>query len=76
MKFQFSQQVFKKYSNIKFYDNLSIGSQVVLCRQTHIIKLIVAFHNFANACNRFLEWFSKYKSGVTSLKMPNTSDLN
>ena len=28
------QQVFKKYSNMKFHENLSNGSQVFPCRQT------------------------------------------
>jgi len=29
MKIEFSQLIFKKYSNIKFHKNLSTGSQVV-----------------------------------------------
>ena len=50
MKFEFSQQIFEKDSYIKFHQN---GSRVVPCgqteRQTDMTKLIVAFHNFANA---------------------------
>jgi len=34
MKLEFSQQIFKIYSNIKFHENLSGGSLVVPCRQT------------------------------------------
>jgi len=57
-KLELSQQIFKKYSNTKFY---SYGSQVLPCgrrdtqtdgrtkRKTDITKLMVAFRNFANA---------------------------
>jgi len=31
MKLEFSQQIFEKYSNIKFYENPFSGSRVVLC---------------------------------------------
>ena len=52
IKFQFSQQIFKKSSDIKYTENLSSGSQGVPCRhidgQTDMIKLIVAFCNFVN----------------------------
>jgi len=34
MKLEFSHQIFEKYSNIKFHENPSGGSQVVPCRQT------------------------------------------
>ena len=36
------------YSNIKFHENPSCGSRVVLCRRTDTTKLIVAFHNSGN----------------------------
>ena len=49
MKLEFSGQIFKKSSNIKFHKNLSSGSQVVSCGQTDMTKLIVAFRNFADA---------------------------
>jgi len=53
MKLEFSQQIFKKCSNIKFLENPSSGSLFVPCRQTDrqtdMTKLIVAFCNFANA---------------------------
>jgi len=35
-KLEFSQQIFEKYSNIKFHENLSCGSRVVSCGQTDI----------------------------------------
>ena len=34
MNLEFSQQIFEKYSNIKFNDNLSSGSGIVPCRWT------------------------------------------
>jgi hypothetical protein len=53
MKLEFSRQLNEKYSNIKFYENPSIGSRVVHCGwtggQTDITKLIVAYRNFASA---------------------------
>ena len=48
MTLEFSQQIFERSLNIKFYQNPSSGSRVVPCGQTDI-KLIVAFRNFANA---------------------------
>jgi hypothetical protein len=51
-KLEFSRQIFEKFSNIKFPENPSIGSRVVLCGgtdgQTDTMKLIVVFRNFAN----------------------------
>jgi hypothetical protein len=53
MKLEFSRQDFEKSSNIKFHENSSIGSRVVPCGwadgRTDMTKLIVDFHNFANA---------------------------
>jgi len=34
IKLEFSQHFFKKYSNIKFHQNLSSGSWVIPCGQT------------------------------------------
>jgi len=34
MKFEFSRQIFEKYSNIKFQENMSSGSRVVPCGRT------------------------------------------
>ena len=48
MKLEFSEQIFEKYSNVKFHENPSCGSRV-LCGQTDMTKLIVAFRKSANA---------------------------
>jgi hypothetical protein len=44
--------VFEKYSNIKFNENPSSGSQVVPCGRTdeeiNMMKLIVLLHNLIN----------------------------
>ena len=56
-KLEFSQQIFEKYSNIKFHENQSSGSGVVPCGQTDgqadgqtdMTKLKVAIHCFSNA---------------------------
>jgi len=51
MKLESCNTFSKKYSNTKFNLNLSSGSLNVTCRhtdrQTKMIKLTVAFHNFA-----------------------------
>jgi hypothetical protein len=49
MKLEFSQQIFEKYSNIKFHENPSIGSPVLPCIRTDTTKLTDAFRNFAKA---------------------------
>jgi len=54
MKFEFSRQNFEKSSNIKFRENPSSGSRVVLCKRTDITKLIDAFRSFANAPEKSL----------------------
>jgi len=50
MKLYFPPKIFEKYSNIKFHENPSSGSQVVPCgltdSQTDTTKLLVAFRNF------------------------------
>jgi hypothetical protein len=43
MKVEFSQQIFKKYSSIKFCENLSSESWM------DMLKAVVASHNFVNA---------------------------
>jgi len=54
MKLEFSWQIFRKHSNIKFHENPFSGSRVVACGQTdgrrdRMRKSIVAFLNFTNA---------------------------
>ena len=52
-KLELSQQIFEKYSNIKFYENPSSESRAVAGgwtdRQTEKMKQTVPFRNFANA---------------------------
>ena len=60
MKLELSRQGLEKYSNVKFHGSLSSGNLVVQCGRTDgrtdglkdITKLIVAFHNFANASTK------------------------
>jgi hypothetical protein len=53
VKFEFSRQIFEKFSNMKFGENPSGRSRVVPYGRTDgrtgMPKLIVAFRNFANA---------------------------
>jgi len=48
VKLEFSEQVFEKYSNVKFHENPS-GVSRVLCAQTDMTKLIISFRTSANA---------------------------
>jgi hypothetical protein len=48
MNLKFSQQVFKKSSNIKFHENPSSGSWIAPRGQTNTKQLIDTFRNFAN----------------------------
>jgi hypothetical protein len=49
VKVDFSRQSFKKYSNVNLYDYLTGGIRVVPCGRTDVMKLMVAFWDFANA---------------------------
>jgi hypothetical protein len=57
IKIGFCRQIFEIYSDIKFNENPSSGSRVVLCSQvegrkdgqTDMTELTLAFRNFANA---------------------------
>ena len=67
MKFESSGQIFEKVSNIKFHRNPSSGSRVV------DMKLVVAFHNFANARKKF-HWFhyQEYRAGYFKERAAST----
>jgi hypothetical protein len=52
MILEFPTQIFEKYSNNRFYANLSSGSQVIQFRSADMMQLMIAFHNFANVPNR------------------------
>ena len=49
MKREFSQQIFQKYSNIKFHENPPSSAQFNADGWTDMTKLIVAFRYFVNA---------------------------
>jgi hypothetical protein len=55
MKLEFSRQIFEEYSNIKKFMKIrSVGAEFFHAerqteRQTNMLKLILALHNFANA---------------------------
>jgi hypothetical protein len=75
MKFEFSRQIFEKYSNIKFREksvqwNPSCSTRMDgrTDEQTDTTKLIVAFRNFANARN-------KNSISLLSLLITNTSSV-
>jgi hypothetical protein len=62
MKLEFFRQIFEKYSNIKFNENMPNGSRVFPCEridgwtyeQTDIhTKLIVASRSFAKALKKY-----------------------
>ena len=67
-KLEFSQQIFKKFSNIKFHEDPSSES-VVPCGQmggqTDVMKLTVAFHNFVNAPKN---WYMLLASGLSLIQ--------
>ena len=52
MKYEFSGQIFEKYSKMTFHANPSSGSGVVPCGptegKTDITKLAIVFRNFVN----------------------------
>jgi hypothetical protein len=48
------QQIFEKFSNVKFHEGASIGSRVDPCGLTDITKFIVAFRSFWNAPKRYI----------------------
>jgi hypothetical protein len=52
MNLEFSRKIFEKHLNTKFNKNLSSGRQVVACRQTDMVKLIVAFRNVSNTLKK------------------------
>ena len=69
MKLVFSQQIFEKYSNIKFHETSSSGSRDVLCGQADTMNPIIAFHNFVNAPKNVLNltWDVNYFLSVLFL---------
>jgi hypothetical protein len=55
-KLEFSRHIFEKYSNIKLHENPYSGGRIVHADgRTDMKKLIVSFHNFANAPTKVLK---------------------
>jgi hypothetical protein len=49
MKLVFSRQIFDQYSNIKFHEIRTVGAELFdTDGRRDILKLMVAFRNFAN----------------------------
>jgi hypothetical protein len=46
MELEFSQQILKKYSNVKFHENLFQWELSSSISETEMTKLIVAFYSF------------------------------
>jgi hypothetical protein len=56
IKLEFSQQIFKNYSNINFMKIHPVGGELFHTdSQTHMMKLTVTFHNFENAPKNYPE---------------------
>ena len=49
MKHGLARHIFEKYSNIKFHENPSFHADRQTDERTDMMKVIVAFRNFANA---------------------------
>jgi hypothetical protein len=64
MKLEFSWQILKKYSNIKFLENPSIGSRVVPCGWMDglidMTKLMATSQNFTNTPNNWVAFIWQY----------------
>jgi hypothetical protein len=46
---EFSRQICEQPTDFMCHENSTSGSRVLACGPTHMTKLIVAFHNIANA---------------------------
>jgi hypothetical protein len=49
VELEYSWQIFEKYSDSKFHENLPSGSHRAPCRRKDMTKLLVALPNFADA---------------------------
>jgi hypothetical protein len=66
IKLDLSGQNFEEYSNIEFHKNPSSGSWVVACGRTDLMKLRVAFLNFAYEPKKHKTFYSFGCAGVYS----------
>ena len=89
MKLEFSQHIFEKSSHIKFNENPSCGSRIILCwwtdGHTCMTNLTVAFRSFANAIKNLKYSLSKHwrRTGWAKLELhpfltsaPNGGELS
>jgi hypothetical protein len=60
MKPEFSWQIFKKYSNIKFQENLFHGSQAVLHRHNKTKSHFVHFENVPKMTEISTQWMQRF----------------
>ena len=53
MKIEFPQRILENYSDVEFHENFPVGAEFSLRmdRLTDMMKLIVAYRNFANDPN-------------------------
>jgi hypothetical protein len=72
MRRLFSTIFEKKYSNTKFHEDPSSWSRVIPCGRTTMMKLIVAFRNFANTLKIALQPGSKSMSIFSAEPRPWT----
>jgi len=63
MKLEFCLTDFLKILKYNFHENPSSGSRVVVCGRTDMMKLTVAFHNFANTPKNHVIYM--YYSNIT-----------
>jgi len=62
MKLEFSRQIFEKYSNIIFQENLEPSfSMRTERRRADMMNLIVAFRNFANAPKKIAQFGMRFE---------------
>ena len=76
----FSRQVLKKVSKIKFHQNPSGGSQVILCRQTDgymdMPKVPVTFRNFAHVHKKQRPYGMQLYLNITLPSLPRSFKLS
>jgi hypothetical protein len=69
-----SQQIFRKFSNIKFHEDTCGGSRVVprgqMGGQTDVTKLTVAFQKFANSHKNWYMFLALRLSLILLLTLP------
>ena len=67
MKNEFPQQIFGKFSDVRFHENPSCGNRIIPCgeadgpteKHTDITRLKIAFQSFANAPKIVFKYFGR-----------------